>query len=165
MNALTFSCGPFLRSLYLQLILGYSVLKAGVLLIPMEIVILVLSPIIGRIADRYGGRILGSIGLALNGAALIWFSTLGEKSSYGAVLVSLLLFGLGMALFASPNASAIMGSVPAEKRGVASGIRMTLVATGRCLSVPFSLLLMTLVMPYNKLSQILAALSLSIPMK
>jgi len=161
LNALTFSCGPFLRSLYLQLILGYSALKTGVLLIPMEIVILVLSPISGRLADKYGSRVLCSIGLALNASALIWFSTLTAKSSYGSVLISLLLFGFGMALFASPNAAAIMGSIPADKRGIASGIRMTLVATGSVISVPFSLLLMTLVMPYNKLSQIVSGSQLT----
>ena len=126
LNVLAFSCGPFLRSLYLQLILGYSALKTGVLLIPMEIVMFVLSPISGRLADRYGSRVLSSIGLALNASALIWFSTLNERSSYGAVLISLLLFGFGTALFASPNVSSVMGSVPAEKRGVANGIRMTL---------------------------------------
>jgi hypothetical protein len=49
-----------------------------------------------------------------------------------------------------------MGSVPAEKRGVANGITMTLSQTGGVLSVPFSLLLMTLVMPYDKLSQIIS---------
>ena len=49
-----------------------------------------------------------------------------------------------------------MGSVPAEKRGVASGISMTVNQTAGVLSVPFSLLLMTLVMPYNKLSQIVS---------
>jgi MFS family permease len=154
LNSLAFSCGPFLRSLYLQLILGYSPLKAGVLLIPMEIVIFVLSPISGRLSDRYGSRVLSSVGLALNASALIWFSRLSEGSSYNAVLISLLLFGLGRALFASPNVSSIMGSVPADKRGVANGIRITLNQTGGVLSVPFSLLLMTLVMPYDKLSQI-----------
>ena len=123
----------------------------------MEIVIFVLSPISGRLADRYGSRVLSSVGLALNAAALIWFSTLNERSSYSAVLISLLLFGFGMALFASPNTSSIMGSVPAEKRGVANGIRMTLSQTGTVLSVPFSLLLMTLVMPYDKLSQIVSS--------
>jgi len=66
-----------------------------------------------------------------------------------------------MALFSSPNVSSVMGSVPAEKRGVASGIRMTLNSTGGVLSVPFSLLLMTLVMPYNKLSQIIGSSQLS----
>jgi MFS family permease len=131
-------------------------LKTGVLLIPMEIIIFILSPISGRLSDRYGSQLLTSVGLAFNGAALIWFSTLNEKSSYGAVLISLLLFGFGMALFASPNVASVMGSVPAEKRGIANGIRMTLAQTGGVLSVPFSLLLMTLVMPYDKLSLIVS---------
>jgi EmrB/QacA subfamily drug resistance transporter len=156
LNGLAFSCGPFLRSLYLQLILGYSALKAGVLLIPMEIVLLVLSPITGRLADRYGSRLLSSIGLVLNAAALFWFSTLNTKSSYGAVLISLLLMGFGTALFAAPNVSSIMGSVPAEKRGVANGIRLTLNQTANVFSVPLSLLLMSLVMPYDKLSVIVS---------
>ena len=157
LNALAFSCGPFLRSLYLQLILGYSALKAGVLLIPMEVVVLILSPISGRLSDKFGSRILSSVGLALNASALIWFSTLNEGSSYGAVLVSLLLFGIGRALFISPNTSSVMSSVPAEKRGIANGIRSTLITTGGVLSVPLSLLLMTLVMPYNELSQIIGS--------
>ena len=161
LNSLAFSCGPFLRSLYLQLILGYSALKAGVILIPMEIVVFVLSPISGRLADRYGSRVLSSVGLALNASALIWFSTLTQTSSYTAVLISLMLFGFGRALFMPPNTSSIMGSVPAEKRGVANGIRMTLNMTGGVLSVPFSLLLMTLVMPYARLSQIVGSTQLN----
>ena len=161
LNFLAFGCGPFLRSLYLQLILGYSALKAGVLLIPMEIVIFILSPISGRLADRYGSRILSSVGLALNAAALFWFSTLNQNSSYSAVLISLVLFGMGAALFGSPNMSSIMGSVPAEKRGVANGFRMTITMTGGVLSVPFSLLLMSLVMPYAKLSQIVSSTQLN----
>jgi EmrB/QacA subfamily drug resistance transporter len=161
LNFLAFGCGPFLRSLYLQLILGYSALKAGILLIPMEVVVFIISPISGRLADRYGSRILSSVGLAINAAALFWFSTLNQNSSYGAVLISLVLFGLGAALFASPNMSSIMGSVPAEKRGVANGFRMTITMTGGVLSVPFSLLLMSLVMPYGKLSQIVSSTQLS----
>jgi EmrB/QacA subfamily drug resistance transporter len=156
MNSLGFSCGPFLRSLYLQLILGYSPLKTGVLLIPMEIVIFIGSPLAGRLADRFGSQILSSIGLALNASALIWFSTLTAHSSYSAVLVSLLLFGFGMALFASPNTSSVMGSVPPEKRGTANGIFMALMYTAGVLSVPFSLMLMTLVMPYAQLSHIVS---------
>jgi EmrB/QacA subfamily drug resistance transporter len=157
LNALAFASGPFLRSLYLQLVLGYSVLKTGLLLIPMDSLILVLNPICGRLADRYGSRVLSSLGLAFNAAALIWFSTLNERSSYGTVLISLILFGLGLALFAPAITSSIMGSVPAEKRGVASGILTTIGQTAGVMSIPFSLLLMTLVMPYNKLSQIVSS--------
>ena len=154
MNSLAFGCGPFLRSLYLQLILGYSPLKTGALLIPMDILILVLNPISGRMADKYGARILSSLGLVSNAAALFWFSTLNKNSSYSTVLGSLILFGFGVALFAPANTSAIMGSVPPEKRGVASGIRNTVGQTAGVLSIPFSLLLMSLVMPYKQLSQL-----------
>jgi len=161
LNSLAFNCGPFLRSLYLQLILGYSAVKTGVILIPMEVVVFILSPIAGRIADKHGSRVLSSVGLALNAAALIWFSTLTATSSYMAVLVSLLLFGFGRALFIAPNTSSVMGSVPHDKHGVANGIRLTLNMTGGVLSVPFSLLLMTLVMPYNRLSQIVGSSQLN----
>ena len=157
LNGLAFSCGPFLRSLYLQLVLGYTPLKTGILLIPMEIVIFCVSPISGRLADRYGSRVLTSLGCVFNASALIWFSTLNERSSYSVVLVSLLLFGFGIALLISPNSRSIMVSVPAEKRGVASGISMTVNQTAGVLSVPFSLLLMTLVMPYTVLSQIVGS--------
>ena len=154
LNGIGFSCGPFLRSLYLQLILGYSAAKTGLLLIPMEIIVFIISPISGKLSDKYGSQVLSSAGLALNAAALFWFSTLNQKSSYTEVLVSLILFGFGMATFFSPNSSAVMGSVVSEKRGIANGIRMTVNQTSNVLSVPFSLLLMTLVMPYTKLSQI-----------
>jgi EmrB/QacA subfamily drug resistance transporter len=160
-NSLAFSCGPFLRSLYLQLVLGYSALKTGVLLIPMEIILFILVPISGRMADRYGSRVFSSVGLVLNASALFWFSTLNQKSSYSAVLVSLVLFGLGTALFAPPNTSSIMGAAPTEKRGAAAGIRTTVTQTAGVLSVPFSLLLMTLVMPYNRLSQIVNSTQLN----
>lgn len=156
LNSVAFNCGPFLRSLYLQLILGYSAFQAGVALIPMEVMVFVLSPISGRLSDKVGGRIMSSLGLALNASALFWFSTLDQRSSYAQVLVSLVLFGFGRALFISPNASSVMGAVPAEKRGVANGMRMTLNMTGGVLSVPLSLLLMTLVMPYSRLSKIVS---------
>jgi EmrB/QacA subfamily drug resistance transporter len=163
LNSLAFGCGPFLRSLYLQLILGYSPLKAGVLLIPMQIAVLILSPISGRLSDRYGSRVLSSLGLGLNAVALFWFSTLNDKSSYDAVLISLVLFGIGGALFRPPNTSSIMSSVPAEKRGIANGIRTTLNQTGNAISVPFSLLLMTLVIPYDQLSQIVGGTQIVSP--
>ena len=154
LNGIGFSFGPFLRSLYLQLILGYSAAKTGLLLIPMEIIVFIISPISGKLSDKYGSQVLSSVGLALNAAALFWFSTLNQKSCYTEVLVSLILFGFGMATFFSPNSSAVMGSVISGKRGIANGIRMTVNQTSNVLSVPFSLLLMTLVMPYTKLSQI-----------
>jgi EmrB/QacA subfamily drug resistance transporter len=161
LNSVAFSCGPFLRALYLQLILGYTALQAGVALIPMEVIVFILSPLSGRLSDKVGGRVLSTLGLAMNACALFWFSRLDQHSSYAAVLVSLLMFGFGRALFISPNTSSVMSCVPAEKRGVANGMRMTLNMTGGVLSVPLSLLLMTLVMPYGRLSQIVSSSQLA----
>jgi fucose permease len=157
LNSIAYNCGPFLRSVYLQLVMGYSAYTTGVILIPMELMVFTISPVSGRLSDKFGSRILSSIGLALNAAALFWFSALTPQSPYGSVLVSLMLFGFGRALFTSPNSSSIMSSVPAQKRGIANGVRMTLVQTGNVLSVPLSLLLMTFVMPYSRLSQIVSS--------
>ncbi len=127
----------------------------------MEVMVFILSPISGWLSDRLGGRVLSSVGLAMNACALFWFSTLDQHSSYASVLVSLLLFGFGRALFISPNTSSVMSVVPPEKRGVANGMRMTLNMTGGVLSVPLSLLLMTLVMPYARLSEIVGSAQLA----
>jgi EmrB/QacA subfamily drug resistance transporter len=155
-NSLAYNCGPFLRSLYLQLVMGYSATESGVIMVPLNLVVLFISPISGRLADKFGSRWLSSIGLALNAAAFFWFSTLNRQSTYSTIVMSLILLGLGRALFASPNSSSVMGALPAEKRGVGNGVRMTLNQTGNVLSVPFSMLLMMLWMPYDKLSQIVS---------
>jgi len=126
MNSLSFQLRAVSPVIISPIDSGYSAAKTGILLIPMEIHYLLISPISGRLADRYGGQVLSSIGLLLNASALIWFSTLNQKSSYSAVLISLVLFGLGSAnVRILPISVLLMGSVPAEKRGVANGIRMT----------------------------------------
>jgi MFS family permease len=130
------------------------------MMIPMEAIVLIMSPISGRLSDKYGNRGFASIGLALNAAAQFWLCTVNENSSYIVFLASLSLFGFGRALFNSPNTSSIMGSVPADRRGVANGVRTTLNQTGNVLSVPFSLLLMMSLMPYDMLSRLVSSTQL-----
>jgi len=154
LNSLAYNCAPFVISLYLQLVKGYTPAEAGLVLIPMEIVVFSMNMITGRLADRYGSRGFASLGLALNSAALFWFSTINKDTSYNAILFGLVLFGFGRAMFSSPNSSSIMGSVPAARRGIANGVRTTLTQTGNVLSIPVSLILMTVIMPYDRLSQI-----------
>jgi MFS family permease len=66
----------------------------------MDGLVFILTPISGRLTDKYGSKILSVLGLAFDAAALIWFFTLNAKSSYGTILISLLLFGIGIAMFA-----------------------------------------------------------------
>jgi EmrB/QacA subfamily drug resistance transporter len=153
-NLASFQCAPFIISLYLQLVKAYTPSEAGIMLIPMEIIVLTMNTITGRLADKYGSRGFATLGLILNSAALFWFSTINKDTSYNAILIGLSLFGFGRSLFSSPNSSSIMGSVPPHRRGVANGVRTTLSQTGNVLSIPVSLLIMTFVMPYDRLSQI-----------
>jgi MFS family permease len=143
--------------------MGYNATDTGAMLIPLNAVVFFISPISGKLADKYGSRWLSSIGLALSAVAFFWFATLNRQSTASSIILSLVVLGLGRALFASPNSSAVMGSVPAEKRGVANGVRMTINQTGNVLSVPFSMLLMMLVMPYDKLSQIVSDSQIASP--
>lgn len=154
LNAISFVSLPFILTLYFQLVKLYDPFTAGLLLIPMEVTVVLLGPISGKLSDKYGARGLSSIGLALNSLSLLWFSTINEESPYSTIAAGLCLAGIGTGLFRSPNASSIMGSIPPERRGVANGVRATILNTGMLLSIPLSLTLMTLGMPYERLSQL-----------
>jgi len=78
--------------------LGYSPMKTGLLLIPMEILIL-FSAHQRPASDRIGSRVLTCLGLAVNASALFWFSTAESNSSYSAILRQLILFGIGISRF------------------------------------------------------------------
>jgi EmrB/QacA subfamily drug resistance transporter len=154
LNSLAYNSLPFVVTLYLQLIRHLDPLVTGMMFIPMEGVVMVVGPLSGKLSDRYGARGLSSLGLLFNATAIFWFSTLEQNTSYTALIVGLACVGVGRGLFASPNASSIMGRVSAEKRGVANGVRTTVNQTASVVSVPLSLTFMSLAMPYDKLSQI-----------
>jgi len=113
----------FLALPYLQLVLGYSPLRAAASLLPMAIVVIPLSRFAPQIAAHVGVRVTGPIGLGLMATGFIVFATqLGTGSSYWQFLAGLLPFGAGMALSGSPATTAIVASLPREKQGVASAI-------------------------------------------
>ena len=154
LNSLTFNSVPFIVTFYLQLVRRLNPLVTGLMFIPMEAVVLVVGPLSGRMSDRYGARGLSSLGLLCNAAAIFWISTLHQDSSYVELVLALALFGVGRGLFSSPNASSIMSRIPAERRGVANGVRLTVVFTAIVFSVPLSLAFMSFAMPYSTLTQI-----------
>ena len=154
LNSLAFSSAPFLLTLYFQLLRGQDALTTGILFIPMELAVLIVGPMSGRLSDRYGARGLSTLGLLFSGAALLWFGTIDTNTSYTALTLALIASGVGRGLFISPNSSSIMGPVPPAKRGVANGVRTTVVQTAMVVSLPLSLTFMTLGMPYSQLSQL-----------
>jgi EmrB/QacA subfamily drug resistance transporter len=112
----------FFLALYLQNIRHYSPLQAGIRFLPSTLMIVLIAPIAGRLADRVGPRPLMTFGLLSVSGALFWQSQLTVSSGYGTLLPGFVLMGVGMAFVMSPMSMAAMNSVAQTKAGVASGI-------------------------------------------
>jgi MFS family permease len=112
----------FFMALYMQNVLHYSPLQAGVRFLPSTLMIVVLAPLAGRLADRVGPRPLITFGLLSVSGALFWQSQLTATSGYGTLLPGFMLMGIGMAFVMSPMSMAAMNAVAQAKAGVASGI-------------------------------------------
>ncbi|WP_066072128.1 MFS transporter [Frankia sp. EI5c] len=113
----------FLLSQYLQNVMGYTPLGAGLRTLPWTAMPLIVAPIAGPLSDRIGGRPLMVTGLAMMTAGLVWLRVeLSPDTTFLALVPAFLISGIGMALFFVPVANVVMGSVPTEYEGVASGV-------------------------------------------
>jgi EmrB/QacA subfamily drug resistance transporter len=112
----------FFLALYMQDILRYSPLEAGVRFLPSTLMIVGVAPVAGRLADRFGPRWLIVAGLTILTASLFSFSGIAVDSSYLDLLPGFILLGVGIALTMSPMTSAAMNAVAVEKAGIASGV-------------------------------------------
>lgn len=112
----------FFTALYMQNVLGYSALQAGVRFLPMTLVLIVMGPVAGRLTDRIGPKPLLIAGMAIVGISQIWQSTLDASTGYGFLLPSFILLGVGIGLVMSPMTTAAMNAVDRTKAGVASGV-------------------------------------------
>lgn len=112
----------FFLALYMQDVLRYSPLQAGIRFLPSTVMIMIVAPIAGRLADRIGPRPLMTVGLVLVSFALFWLTGITIHTGYGYLSVSFIVMGVGMGLVMSPMSTAAMNSVEVTKAGVASGI-------------------------------------------
>jgi EmrB/QacA subfamily drug resistance transporter len=125
----------FMLSYYMQEILGLSILYTGFVLLIMPVAMAVLSPIAGWASDRIGSRFLASTGMAIIALGLLFMSTLTTSSAVPYIGAGLLVIGIGMGLFSSPNTSAVMGCVERRRLGVASGTLSTMRFVGQAVSL------------------------------
>lgn len=142
----------FFLSLYLQYIQGFSPQSAGLILLAQPAVQAIFSPFAGRLSDKMEPRIVASSGMALTVLGIFVLVFLGESTSIGVVIASLMISGLGFALFASPNTNAIMSAVPRRFYGVASGTVGTMRLTGQMFSQGIAMLVSAI---YIRNSQII----------
>jgi EmrB/QacA subfamily drug resistance transporter len=112
----------FFLTLYMQNVLHYSPLQTGVRFLPSTVVIIIMGPVAGRLADRVGSRPLMALGLVLVSTALFIQSHITVHSGYGLLLPGFILMGLGMGLVMSPMSTAAMNAVDRTKAGAASGV-------------------------------------------
>ena len=142
--------------LYLQLVRGYDALTAGLLFLPLDLAFVTVGPISGKLSDQYGTRTLATLGMGVASLGYILLTfLLGLETPIIQVEIILVVIGIGMGLFSSPNISAVMGSVPAQRRGVASAIRATLFNTGSVVSVGLVAFIITTAIPYSVVSSII----------
>jgi MFS family permease len=121
-------------------------LWAGIYMLPLTVGFLIAGPVSGILSDRYGQRLFATAGLLVVAAAFTGLMLLPVDFPYWAFAPIIFCNGIGNGLFASPNTSAIMSSVPARHRGAASGMRSTFQNSGMSLSIGifFSLMILGL---------------------
>jgi len=141
----------FLLVFYLQGARGEDPVTAGIMLSPLAIGLLVLSPISGAFADRYGSRLLATAGMVVTAIGLAGLVTIDVDTPFWQLALWQLIIGAGSGLFASPNTSAVMGIVPPEKRGMGAGVRMMLTQVGFMVSIALALGIVTSVVPPDTL--------------
>ena len=134
----------FLISFYLQYIKLLSPQQAGTILVAQPIVMAVFSPLAGRLSDKIESRIIASTGMGLAVVGLFMLSMLTEQSPIFYVVICLVVFGLGFALFSSPNTNAVMSSVEKRYYGIASATLGTMRLTGQMLSMGIAMLVISI---------------------
>ena len=107
---------------YLETVLGYNVQQVGLLLAVVPIALGIVSPISGVLSDRMGSRPISALGLAVTMLGYLGLSTLSTETTAVGFMLRYGLIGIGVGLFQSPNNSAMMGTAPRERLGVASGL-------------------------------------------
>ena len=128
----------WLQGIYLP-IHGYGFsqtpLWAGIAMLPLTVGFLIAGPLSGYLSDRFGARSFATGGMVVAAASFLLLEQLPVNFAYWEFAGILLLNGIGMGLFASPNRAGIMNSLPPEQRGVGAGMSATFQNSAMVLSI------------------------------
>lgn len=122
-------------ALYVQELLGFGPIVAGVSFLPVVLPLLVLAPRAGMVYDRIGPRALVATGAALLGGSLLWMAIALGKLQYAWLLPAYVAAGIGLALVITPASTDAMNTAPAALRNQASGVMNTLKQVGGTLGL------------------------------
>jgi MFS family permease len=152
----------FMIPVYLQEILGYSPVEAGVLLLPLSGTFLLSLPLGGRLMERYGPRIPMVGGLALAALSLVFVADISLATHYENLWPPLLGLGFGVGLVLTPMNLTAVNAVPVRQHGAATGIMTTVIGFGSVLGVTLTTAVFR-ELEDRKLDQLLHASGLNFP--
>jgi EmrB/QacA subfamily drug resistance transporter len=112
----------FYQPQFLQIGLGYSVVAAGALILPLTAPMAFLSPFTGSLLNRFGARATMTVGLLIGVAGVLLQTRIGADSDYVSLLPGYLLFGISLAIVYAPMSTAALAAMPRAKAGIASGV-------------------------------------------
>ncbi len=112
----------FFQPQYLQDVRGHSPILSGLMILPVTVPMVFVSPFSGRLIGRFGARRLMSAGMLCGLVGLLVLTRITADSSYGLLLVGYLLFGIALGLVYAPMSTAAMAAMPRDKAGIASGV-------------------------------------------
>ncbi|MFN8039975.1 MAG: MFS transporter [Acidimicrobiales bacterium] len=125
----------FLLTQYLQFVLAYTPLETGVRMLPFAATMMVAAPMSAKITEKTGTKLIVAGGLGLVTLGLLSMTGLQVDTSYGGVVIRLMLIALGMAFVMAPATESVMGSLPLAKAGVGSAVNDTTRQVGGALGV------------------------------
>jgi EmrB/QacA subfamily drug resistance transporter len=125
----------YLTVLFLQIILGFSALKAGFTLLPLPLAIIIAAPIAGRLTDKIGGRWLLFAGTIIAAVGIFLMSNLSVTTDWPDLILALAVCGAGMGMVMAPVVTLIMANTPVEQSGMGAGILSTVRMIGSVLGL------------------------------
>lgn len=131
----------FLMSLYLQFIKGFNPNITGLILVVQTVFMVIMSPIAGRLSDRFEPGKLATLGMGLITVGLLFFALITQNTSVQYIILGLAVLGIGIGIFSAPNTHAIMGSVERKYFGVASATVSTMRLLGQTFGMGMILLI------------------------
>ena len=135
----------FFLGLYLQSVIGYTPFEAGLLLLPSILVLLVLAPRFGRLADRHGPRPFLITGPVLMAAGILLWLRVDDRNLWDGLLPGLVLYGLGLSMIVAPITAAALTTISERYAGVAAGVNTTFSRLGSLITIAVLGLVVSLV--------------------
>lgn len=132
----------FFISLYLQYVKGFDARSAGLIMIFQPVMMALLSPLAGKLSDKFNPGKIASAGMAMTATGLMILCLINKDTSVPLIIGLLIVMGTGYAFFSSPNSNAIMSSVEKKYLGVASGVVGTMRMVGQMLSMGIAMMLL-----------------------